>query len=256
MSGRLLISVLGLVLILSVLVFLGSGWFARKFVQTNHVAMLSVKWPQTILQTLYFVGAPYLALITGLLPARFLGLKGSEFFTMPNLNQSLPRIISTLLTQVGNVLLTWMSDFSLMATTGALLGTIFVLYLWVYLQVIKPNLEQSEIIIYQSTLEIIFDVAHWAFYRAVIWLISGSIYLGVLGGGLLVMMEYTLSSRFGKFSNLAQQQYLFRFSLGLVTSMAFLITPNLWLIVIFHLALAIISKGLFRIVETAKTNSI
>ncbi len=248
MSDRILIIILCL---LSVITFAGSYWLADKFIQEENFLCLKLKtkWLPTILQAIYFLGLPYLTLITGLLPARFFGLKGIEFFLIPDLGQPIPSVIDTLFTQIGNVLFTWLPDFGPMASTSMVLGAIFVLYLGFYLQAIRP----AHPTIYQSKVGIVFDAVHWAFYRAAIWLIVGSIYVGFLGGLILVLVEYTLANWLRKFPTLLQQQFLLRFSLGLLSSISFLFVPNLWLTLTFHGILTIVSEGMFKIFSNSKT---
>lgn len=248
MSDTVLIIVLCLI---SIITFAGSHWLAGKFAQKENFRglKLKTKWLPTILQAIYFLGLPYLTLITGLLPARFFGLKGIEFFLIPDLGQPISSVIGTLFTQAGNILFTWLPDFGPVVSVSMILGAIFVLYLGFYLQAIRP----AKITIYQSKVGIVFDVAHWAFYRAAIWLIAGSIYVGFLGGLILVLVEYMFANWLRKFPALLQQQFLFKFSLGLLTSVTFLFVPNLWLTLTFHGVLVIVSERIFKVFSSSKT---
>jgi len=245
MTSPTLIGVLGFV---SVVTFVGSHWLARKSGQNKFLGFLKTDWLQTTLQVIYFLGLPYLTLITGLLPARFLGLKGVELFIIPDLNRSISGIFGALFIQAGHILFIWLPDFGPMAFSSALLGGVFVVYLGFYLRAIRP----ARMTIYQAKMAIIFDVVHWAFYRAIIWFATGSIYLGFLGGLILIMLEYLLAGYWGKFSNTQQQQFLFRFGLGLLTSITFLFAPNLWFTLIFQGILVMVSQGMFKTVAQAR----
>jgi len=252
----------------SILVFLGGVWVAHKLQQTEKLTFLGASWLQTSAQMLYFLGIPYLTLILGLIPARFFGLRALISTTDPNSNQSILNILERLLTQTGDLVLAWLPDLGSMAPTSALLGAIFILYTWFYLQALRGYLRPanpvsspakvngaidsepyfSPMLLYPSKTWIIFDIAHWAFYRAIAWFVLGTIYLGIFGGLVLILVEYTLASRLSRFSTAEQQRYLFRFGLGLVTSIIFLFTPNVWLILIFQTVLVIMTEGLFKVV--------
>jgi hypothetical protein len=247
MTDTILIIVLCLI---SAITFAGSHWLTDKFAQKENPFCLKFKpkWLPAILRAIYFLGLPYLTLITGLLPARFFGLKGIEFFLIPDLGQPISSVSGTLFTQAGNILFTWLPDFGPMASTSMVLGAIFVLYLGFYLQAIRP----TQTTIYQSKVGIIFDAAHWAFYRAAIWLILGSIYAGFLGGLILVLIEYILANWLRKFPTLLQQQFLLRSSLGLLTSITFLFVPNLWLTLTFHGILVIVSERMLKVFSNPK----
>lgn len=245
MSDQMLIIVLCFI---SIIIFAGSHWFANKFGQRKDFAFLETKWLPTILEIFYFVGLPYLTLITGLLPARFFGLKGLEFFIIPDLGQPISAVIEALFVQAGNILFIWLPDFGSMASISTLLGLIFGLFLGFYLRAVRP----ARIAIYQSKVEVVFDVVHWAFYRAAIWLAVGSLYFGVLGGLVLILVEYTLANHFGGFSDLLEQQFLFRFGVGLLSSITFLFVPNLWLILIFQGIVVIIGEGMVKIFGNRK----
>lgn len=248
MNDRALIIILCL---LSVITFAGSHWLVDSFAQKENFLglKLKTKWLPIILQASYFLGLPYLTLTMGLLPARLFGLKGIEFFLIPDLGQPISSVIGTLFTQAGNVLFTWLPDFGPMVSTSMVLGVVFVLYLGLYLQAIRP----AQTTIYQSKVGIVFDAVHWAFYRAAIWLIAGSIYVGFLGGMILVLVEYTLANWLREFPALLQQQFLLRFSLALLTSITFLFVPNLWLTLTFHGILVIVSERMFKVFSNSKT---
>jgi len=208
-------------------------------------------WFQTGLQIGFYLGLPYFMLVMGYLPARFLGLKGIAFLIWPNFSQPASAVIDFVLTQIGKFILTWMADIGPAAAAGAGLGGMMLLLYWLYLQALKPNPE-LELRVYHSKIGLIFEVMHWAFYRAIIWYLVDSIYLGTMISLAVLAVEYSLAGRLGNFSAGDQRQYLLRFSLGLTTSILFLFAPNLWLIFLFHFLMVIMVEELSRIALNLK----
>jgi hypothetical protein len=243
METKVLVAALGL---MSMIVALEATWLAKRIKSDKYLAWLTSKSAEAVLRTIYFIGLPYLALISGLLPARLFGLKGLEFLTVPNFSQAWSEIFNSLLIQIGQILLTWLPDFGLMASLSTLLGGIFFFYFWLYLQAIKPQNLESISPGYYSKVDLLFDVVHWSFYRAVGWLIFDDLYLGVIGGLIMVLLEYVTASRLGKFSCVGQQQYLLRFGWGLITSVTFLFVPNVWFTFAFQFILVAGSEGLLK----------
>ena len=201
---------------------------------------------------LYFAGIPYLLVISGYLPARFLGLKGIEFLTLPNVAQPPAGIFNAVLSQIGNFFLVWLPDLGPWLTLGLVLSSSFVIFYGLYLQSLSFD-RSAEIKLYDSIAGPIFDGVHWAFYRAILWSVSGSLYLGSLGSIFLVALEYTVAVRLQEASLVRRQQYLFRFGLGLMSAVIFLWAPNLWLALIFQTMLAALVEGLFKVVRKVKT---
>ena len=238
MNDKLLAAIMG---IMSIVVALEGIWLSKRVLLNGSLAKLKNKTFETILGAIYFLGLPYLALVTGLLPARFFGLKGLDTIHKVELN-----IFVSILTQIGNVLLTWIPDFGPTASMTALLGGFYLICLFLYLHIIKTQKTSSISNIYNSKIEILFDVIHWSFYRAIVWLIFNDLYLAVIGGGFLNSIEYILSSRLGKVSNALQQRYIFRVALGIITAVIFLFAPNLWLIFVVHLILTISTKAILN----------
>lgn len=234
---------------MSIVVALEAVWLKGKINADKHFGWLSKEPVISILRAIYFVGFPALALVSGLIPARFFGLKGLEALSLVALPRSdAKEIIVATLTQFGKVLQTWIPDFGPMFAIVTLLSGLFFLYFWVYLAMLKSTAmeEKSTFRIYPSIGDLLFDGIHWSFYRAAVWLISGSLYLGIVGGLAILLVEYALASRVGNFSTELQQQYVLRFMLGLLTTLAFFFAPNLWFSFGFLYVLAVCSQSLLQ----------
>ena len=247
----------GLVCALAVVAYVGGGWFRRSANYRNKDQPAPRTWLQLGLQLAYFLGLPYIVLIFGLIPARFFGLKGLTQIIIPPDAQSAGAVLRSFFSQFANMAFTWLPDIGLMAGAGAMLGGLFLLYTWLYMRG-QFSLEQMEpspatnspplsSSIYPSKLEAIFDVAHLSFYRAAVWFISDSLYLGVLGSLFLVLVEYLLLNLHPRTDFQVQNQTLFRYGLALIASILFLTIPNIWLNLVFHLAIIIAAEAMLRI---------
>jgi len=232
--------------VMSIVIALEAVWLNRRIKRDRYFGWLSKEPTASVLRTIYFLGFPSLALISGLLPARFLGLKGFESLTPVDLSRSGAEITESILTQFGNVLQVWMPDFGAMAATSTLLGSLFFLYFWFYLTTLKFVDGELVVCIYPSKIDLFFDGVHWGFYRAVAWLVLGNLYLGIVGGLAMILLEYTLASRLGNHSIAAQQQIVFRVMFGLITTVTFLFAPNLWFALAFQYILAVCSEALLK----------
>ncbi len=234
---------------MSVVVALEAVWLKEKINADKHFGWLGKEPAISIFRAIYFVGFPALALVSGLIPARFFGLKGLEALSLAVLPRSdAKEITAVILTQLGKVLQTWIPDFGPMFASAALLSGLFFLYFWGYLTTFKSTATEEKFTfrIYPSTGDLLFDGIHWSFYRAAGWLILGSLYLGIVGGLAILLVEYALASRVGNFSIELQQQYAFRFLFGLLTTVAFFFAPNLWFSFGFLYVLAVCTQRLLQ----------
>jgi len=244
------ITITAILAAMSVVVALEAEWLKGK-INTNKYFGWLAKEPTTgVFRAIYFLGFPALALVSGLIPARFFGLKGLEVLNLATLphTDNAKEIAAFALTPFGEVLQTWMPDFGPMLASAALLSGLFFLYFWVYLTTLKPVAAKEKITlrIYPSIGNLFFDGIHWSFYRAASWLILGSLYLGIVGGLAVLLVEYALASRVGNFSTELQQQYVFRFIFGLLTTVAFFFAPNLWFSFGFLYILAVCTQRLLQ----------
>ncbi|MFQ5576391.1 MAG: hypothetical protein ACE5G8_05310 [Anaerolineae bacterium] len=227
----------------SVIVALESAWLLNRIRPVKYLAWVTRKPASTVFEALYYLGFPYLALVSGLLPARLLGLKGLQSPALPDFTQPAPQVINALLLQAGDVLHIWLPDIGPWVSTGSLLGGLFVAVVWLYVRGGGPRQDTSPFPIYESWAGVAFDVVHWGFYRAAVWLVSGSLYLGVVGGVAVMLFEQTVAGRLGRGTVPDTQRQLLRFGLGVVTSVTFLFAPNLWLVFVLQAILAGLSRG-------------
>jgi len=87
---------------------------------------------------------------------------------------------------------------------------------------------------------VVYAAVHWSFYRAGIWWLSDDLYLGVVGGVVLVCAEWGLCAWLGKRSSqrLIPERTLIDASLLITTATIFYYAPNLWLLIPAHWLLA------------------
>jgi hypothetical protein len=172
----------------------------------------------------YFVGLPYLALITGLLPAHLLGLKGLEHF-----------LVLTA-TDLGQAAMLWLGEC--LVDVGPMLGAGLVALAigggvtW-GLSRAGVGLATAPVSAGQS----LYQTIHWAFYWAIFWLITGDLYLGVVLGSAWVILEEGLIARLQTGPLLAISPLSLKLLVLLLTSAIFFYRPNVWLLWPIHLAL-------------------
>lgn len=201
--------------------------------------------PQRLLfQLAYFVGLPYLALLSGALPPRLLGLTGVSVLSLPPSDQLLWQWPWYLLTQLGRMILTWEADMAAFLTQGGLALGLMVLLLGAYARAhnagwaVWPNNP-----LYESWSDLGFDVLHWGFYRALLWALSGDLYWGVVGGCLMVILEQDIGMRLNPPTFEKRKMIRLRQAAGILAAWVFLFVPNIW----FLLGLQIFFSGLTRL---------
>jgi hypothetical protein len=242
-NGQLAIAII----IVSIATYWAGVWIKSHLLQRLPVVSPIKNGLIMVGQGLYFIGLPYLLLIGGFVPARLFGLRGVENVADPGLGQPALARIAGILAQAGNFLLSSVSDFGPFLTIGLVLGAAYTLLCFFFFRTTSPAEKSDGLLVYPSKLGILFDGVHWSLYRAAIWLATGSLYFGGIGGILLIAIEYSIANWLGRFRPLEQRQYLLRFAIGLVAASLFLFAPNLWLNLIFYLALVIITEGLFKV---------
>jgi hypothetical protein len=77
---------------------------------------------------------------------------------------------------------------------------------------------------------VIYYGLHWAFYRAVFWLITGDFYLAVVWGTAWAMLEGMLAAWVGSNWNEQQPLFLLNSIILVLTATVFFYSPNLWLL--------------------------
>jgi hypothetical protein len=95
-----------------------------------------------------------------------------------------------------------------------------------------------------SVVQIVYQAIHWSFYRSAIWLLTDNLYLGVIGGILLVGGEWLLDPGWIDTvrHELSGDERLMDASVLIATSVIFFFVPNLWLMIPVHWLLATASR--------------
>lgn len=216
--------------LLSIGLYAGWAWLAGRYRPPVGLAQLA--------RFFYFIGLPYFAMIAGLLTARSLGLAGLEHFSLIGLD---PQRAALLLA------VEWVLDsrFTILAGLAALAGFGGVLF----------HLARSGLALPASPgfsgLDAVYDSAHWAFYRAIFWTLTADLYLAVVAGAGLVLLEWGLAASVQP-RRPEQIPLLLKVIILILTSSIFYFSPNLWLLVPVHLALV----GLVRWVVVGEVEAL
>jgi hypothetical protein len=237
-------------LFVSIILRMVAAQFSRRQTDVGWVRFLSEGWAASALRFGYYVGLPYIALILGVVPGRYLGLVG------PGQPQdTLPGSESGFLAQIRDylslVILNWLPDMGTVVALGVL-TLLFLSLTWFAYARFKgylvsggdmgPTSPQSGNRL--GVLRVIYQAVHWSFYRSAVWLLTGDLYLGVMGGIILVVGEWILDvgwvhqarhARAGEF-------LLIDASLLVATSLIFFFVPNLWLLIPIHWISASVSR--------------
>ncbi len=213
--------------ILSLLLSVSSLWLKNPFRQEP-----KKRWTGQAAQFFYYVSLPYLALLSGVLPSSLLGLKGLEYFAMIS-PASDPFAIQHALILI---LAEWLADARMTILVG-----LVAIAVWsgVRYMLIRGGVKQTQTL-QPTTLDTIYLSLHWAFYRAIFWQISGDLYLGVVLGAALVIMEWVLVAMVQKNWPAHLESILIHSSILILTGAVFFYSPNLWLLWPVHLVMVAI----------------
>jgi hypothetical protein len=213
-------------------------------------------WLAAMLRFVYYVGLPYVALILGVVPGRYLGLVGldrlqASWTASQQLaaGGTLAAILARARSDISLLVWSWLPDVSTMVG----LGTLFLVLLsltWLGFGYFKRSLfcvGSSELLSQieeEKHVGIAYQLIHWSFYRSAVWLLTDDLYLGMLGGVLLVVIEWMLEpARTGSMRRaLVEERLLVDASLLVATSVIFFFAPNLWLLLPVHWMLATASR--------------
>ena len=208
------------------------GWFALKQKKTGDPTWQKFfeQWPGHIAQIFYFVGIPYLAIILGQITPGLLGLKGVEHIALINWNNEF--VAGQLQQAAALVLLEWLFDLPAAVVVGSI-AIIILAAVWGVMLRYPLHLETPGF----SVLSAIYYGLHWAFYRAIFWLITGDLYLGTVLGATWVIIEWTLCHLVQKQQSASQQKFLINLIILTLTATVFYYSPNLWLLFPIHLVL-------------------
>lgn len=212
------------------------GW--RKWAEAGSEYSTSGQRLGSAARFFYFVGFPYVAIITGVLPPRFLGLKGLEYFISINLSEGWTRTVADLQKAITMLLLEGLVDGRMMIGAG-LTALLVLIGLRLGLARLGLGLAAGPNISISDTL---YDCLHWAFYRAIFWVITGDLYLGVVWGLAWVMVEGVLVAWAQKDWPVQKLYYLTNTIILILTSTIFFYSPNLWLLGLVHLLLVTITN--------------
>jgi hypothetical protein len=213
-------------------------------------------WAVSVWRFAYFIGLPYVALILGVLPARYLGLVGLNRLQA---RQSFPsgfehlsepaRFLAQIRNNVSLIVLDWLPDVgklaSLVLVALVLLGVAWLGYgyfRWRFLSGLR-RVSTFQMKGYPSLVQVVYQAVHWSFYRGAVWLLADDLYLGVVGGMVLVGVEWMLDAGWlhQVQDPLAGEPPRIDASILVATSSIFLFVPNLWLLLPAHWLLAKLS---------------
>ena len=177
---------------------------------------------------IYFVGLPYLAVILGILTPRLLGLTGLEHFTL--INWDTPGLAFQVQQATTLMLVEWLLDSSATFLVGSV-ALAALAGIWMNLThygVIIPPIQQP------VALSTLYFALHWAFYRAMIWSVTDNLYLGVVLGAGVVMVEWMLVYWPHRHDVAYHQRFIVNAIILWLTALIFYYSPNLWLLLPFH----------------------
>lgn len=208
------------------------GWCILKQKNTGDPTWqkFSEQWPGHIAQFFYFVIIPYLAIIFGQITPGLLGLKGVEHLALINWNSDF--IAGQLQQAAALVLLEWLLDLPAAVVIGSI-AIIVLAAIWGVVRRGSPAIDPPGF----SVLSAIYYGLHWAFYRAIFWLITGDLYLGTVLGAAWVIAEWMLCYLVQKQQPTYQQKFLINVIILTLTATVFYYSPNLWLLFLVQLAL-------------------
>lgn len=210
-----------------------------------------------VLRFAYYVGLPYAALVLGVVPARYLGLVGFDrlqtgapplraFDAALNGWQLLARIRDA----ISLMLLSWLPDLGAISGLAATM-LLLLSVTWLGYSFFRPGVAPVSGAglsflgrdTTPSALRAGYQAIHWSFYRSAVWMLTGDLYVGFIGGILLVSVEWMLDPGWmARVHTPAAEGPLLDATLLIATSVIFFFVPNLWLLMPIHWLLAIVSR--------------
>ncbi|UCC86292.1 MAG: hypothetical protein JSV81_15745 [Anaerolineales bacterium] len=238
----------------SMVLWLVAAQLVRRRAAIPWIRSLSDGWAASILRFAYYAGLPYAALVLGVVPGRYLGLVGQARKASPLSFESIPDAWQLLLQVQGSislVILDWLPDMGKVAGLAILmlllLSATWLGYAYAWRSVVSSlgidtvSLRRGEKL---SGVRVLYQAIHWSFYRGAVWLLADDLYLGVVGGIVLVIGEWMLvpGRTDRRRHSLSSEVRLLDASVLIATSVIFLFVPNLWLLAPIHWMLAIASR--------------
>jgi hypothetical protein len=217
----------------------GWYWLKKRSSKTQSWQKLEQRWLGRAAEFFYFVGLPYLALLSGLLTPRLLGLKGLEHFALISASDfSVVSFVAGVQKAITLVLVEWLVDSGVMIVTGL---TALMILGGVTLGLARDGIRAGTL--QSSVIDTIYHTLHWAFYWAIFWLITGDLYLGVVLGAGLVILEWGLITWLQKGWQTQQSPFSMDVIILILTSAIFFYRPNLWLLWPIHWAMVALVKN-------------
>jgi hypothetical protein len=246
---------------LSIVLWMVAAQLARRR-DISLARRLSTGWAASILRFVYYVGLPYTALVLGVLPGRYLGLVGLNRLQTGaaggvDAGLDAGRFLAQLRDAASLAILDWLPSVGTLLSLGAVMLLVLSVAWLGYSRARRALSPAAEVagapFPLPSVVQVGYQAVHWSFYRSVAWLLTDDLYLAVVGGILLVGVEWLLDP--GRMAHVQHspgaEEPLLDASLLIATSVIFFFVPNLWLLVPVHWALAAASWRCVKIGEVS-----
>jgi len=234
----------------SIILRMVGAQLCRRRTDLAWVRFLSEGRAVSVLRFVYYIGLPYIALILGVVPGRYLGLVGlGQAQEIPVELDS--GFFARIRDYLSLVILNWLPNVG----TVVALGAVTVLFLgitWLGYAFFRGRLTSGSGVSPSPPrqgnslrlIHIIYQAVHWSFYRSVVWLLTGDLYLGVFGGIILVVGEWILDAGWMQSVRRVDsiEVPLIDASVLVATSLLFFFVPILWLLIPVHWLLAAVSR--------------
>ena len=229
--------------------------------QAGWANRLLANWSAALLRFAYYLGLPYVTLVLGVLPSRYLGLVGLDRLPAIADTPAAANLLAQVRAAVSLLLLTWLPDLGRLAGLTALVSLLLVVTWLACRHALRPlrSVCKADPAPYgiadpASFSRSAYAAVHWSFYRACVWLLTGDLYLGVVGGAILVYGEWLICSWWSgpACDSTSAEPRLVDASVLATTSTIFYFVPNLWLLAPVHWLLTLAG---WRILQPESVNS-
>jgi hypothetical protein len=232
----------------SIVLFMVAAQLSQRHKEFPWMRRLSPEgWAASVLRFAYYIGLPYVALILGVVPGRYLGLVGLDQLAGGPAAGSggggLVAFLMRLRADISLLIWSWLPGFPALISL-ALLMLLLLVATWLAYGHLRRRLTAGAAArgLMLSGREaprhtrVVYQAIHWSFYRSAVWLLAGDLYLAVVGGILLVVAEWMLQPAAGEGLGyvLARENLFVDASLLVATGVIFFFVPNLWLLVPTH----------------------
>jgi hypothetical protein len=226
----------------SIVLRMVAAQLSRRRTDVAWVRLLNEGWAASVLRFVYYIGLPYIALVLGVVPGRYMGLvgPGQSQDTLSGLESG---FLARIRDYLSLVILSWLPDVGTVVALGAI-TLVFLSVLWLGYAYLRGSVVSGSGIsplplrsgYNLGLLQVIYQAVHWSFYRSAVWLLADDLYLGVVGGIIIVGGEWVLDSGWMHKVRHAQagEVLLIDASVLVATSLIFFFMPNLWLLIPAH----------------------